>query len=218
MNGSIVFVCTANICRSVLMHYTFLNSMPTIGELDVTSAGVSAREGKSPCELALSLIPAGPARAVAGSHRSIPIDDSQLEADIIIVASRTERSALARRSPGARQKLFTLTEAVLLGRFALDQRPSRAMEIRNTQEYAQLLDANRGRIVIPRPKPKRWSLRSSDDVNLLDIPDAHHERHQVHERILKQVRSEITEFSSQLAAQAGLDDVNDLSRRRFEIA
>ncbi|QBE49124.1 hypothetical protein [Leucobacter triazinivorans] len=205
MRGSILFVCAANVCRSPLMQYTFLDSVADSEQWAVSSAGVSAREHAATCELGRAFVRSEPLRAAASAHRATPVDGAQLRADLIIVPSRSERAALARRAPDARWRLFTLSEAVLLGRHAaahrLHETALRAPEESRpgaVAQYAEMLDAHRGSLVIPRPRKQRRVLSRREAPHPLDIPDAHHRRRHAHAAVLRRVRAETAEFAAQL--------------------
>lgn len=198
MKGSILFVCTANICRSPLMQMSFLESVPNAADWNVTSAGISAREGSRMCELSSSLVRSDEARAGSEAHRSTQLDHAQLRTDLVIVASRAERSAIAQRSPAMRWRVFTLSEAVYLGRSIAPSYPGQQSQPGTVNQYAQLLDAQRGMLVLPRPRNQRRYLSSWEHPHPLDIPDGHHLRRRAHVQSLKRVRSEITELSTQI--------------------
>lgn len=63
---------------------------------------------------------------------------------------------------------------------------------------AELLDSQRGVIVIPRPARQRQVLRGRPDRSPLDVPDVHMKGHHAHLRMLKRVLAESTELASQL--------------------
>lgn len=203
MRGSILFVCTANVCRSPLMQYTFLSAAPDPGEWSVASAGVAAREGAPMCGIARALVRSEQERCSADAHRSAPLDDAGLQTDLVIAASRAERAALAQRSPEARWRVFTLSEAVLLGRYVETLEPCDATQPGTADQYAQLLDAQRGMLVIPRPQRQRRVLGLGERAHPLDIPDGHRRRRRAHTGALKRVRAEAAELSSQLASFRG---------------
>lgn len=199
MRGSILFVCAANVCRSPLMQYAFLDAVADADEWEVASAGVSAREGARVCRLALPLVRSEAARSLAEAHRSARVDEARLQADLVIVASRAERAALARRSPEARWRVFTLSEAVFLGRYASTRCPAEPAQPGTVTRYAQLLDEQRGMLVLPRPKKQRRFPGLWEQPHPLDIADGHHRRRRAHTSTLRRVRVEVAELSSQLA-------------------
>jgi len=180
------------------MHYAFVSATSEGGEWTVASAGTTPNLGAMPCELAVSLVPDASSQALAANHRSAPIQNEQLDADIIIAASRTERAELARLSPSVRPRLFTLSEAVLLGRHLQMHQPLESAGVNTVRGVAELLDSQRGVIVIPRPARQRQVLRGRPDRSPLDVPDVHMKGHHAHLRMLKRVLAESTELASQL--------------------
>lgn len=200
MNGSILFVCSANVCRSPLMQHAFLDSVAHADDWSVASAGVSAREGTPPCDLAISYVRADKAYALAAAHRAVPLDRDLLQAKLVIVASRAERAAIAQHSPELRWRVFTLSEAVYLGRSAAPRYPGERARPGTLEQYAQLLDSHRGMLVLPRPRNQRRYLSNWEQPHPLDIPDGHHLRRRAHTNTLKRVRAEITEFATQLSS------------------
>lgn len=200
---SILFVCAANVCRSPLMQYGFQQAIAGAVDIAVGSAGVSARGGASMCELARTFVTSTEARAAAGDHLARPVDESMLQADLIIVASRAERGALAQLDAGARSRMFTLTEAVLLGRQIPRASSSGDTSSSSLASYAELLDGQRGMVTIPRPaRPRRYA-PMVQAANPLDLPDGHQRRRGKHVRVLRRIGSEIEEFSSQVLRHHG---------------
>ena len=201
MTGSVLFVCAANVCRSPLMRYTFLGSTAR-DDWSAVSAGISARPGAAMCDLARSAVRDPAAAALASEHRSASVDEAFAAPgpapDLVIVASRAERAALATRDPDLRTRLFTLSEAVLLGRIVAAQQDGGPVDDASLSAYAQLLDAQRGVLVFPRPPRRRpWSGGASAE-HPLDIPDAHHRRRGPHTATLKRVSAETEEFAALL--------------------
>ncbi|GAA2177907.1 hypothetical protein GCM10009847_05840 [Leucobacter tardus] len=201
MTGSVLFVCAANVCRSPLMRYTFLGSTAR-DDWAAASAGISARPGAAMCDLARSAVRDPAAAALAAEHRSASVDEAFAAPgpapDLVIVASRAERAALATRDPDLRPRLFTLSEAVLLGRIVAARQNDGLAVDTSRGAYARLLDAQRGMLVVPRPPRRRpWSGGASTG-HPLDIPDDHHRRRGPHMATLKRVRAETEEFASQV--------------------
>lgn len=194
MNESILFACTANICRSPLMHYTFASEVDRSRPLTIRSAGTTAQIGSTMCATALSLVPSR-SRDLAAKHMSSSVEDIPLDASLVIVASRTERAVIARAFPEVRPRLFTLTEAVLLGRFALSKPKPGASPDESMSLFAQLIDAQRGMITIPR-NDKRGGTLFFSRAHPFDIPDAHHSNRFAHRNALKRLRAEAVELAT----------------------
>lgn len=199
---SILFVCAANVCRSPLMQYGFQQAIAGASDITVGSAGVSARDGASMCDLARTFLTSAEALAVAGDHAARAVDESMLQSDLIVVASRAERGALAQLDPEVRSRVFTLTEAVLLGRSILSSgatAPSSSLE-----DYAVLLDGQRGMVTIPRPaRPRRYAPIVAS-TNPLDLPDGHQRRRGKHRQVLRRIDAEIDELASQVLRRRGV--------------
>jgi len=111
---TIVFVCTANICRSPMAAALMRKHLAALGlsnEIEVKSAGVWAREGSSASE--------GSATVLArqgislSDHRSQPMTAQLLEqADIVLVMEEEHRRSLFYLEPKHLRKVFLLTEMV----------------------------------------------------------------------------------------------------------
>ena len=200
MTGSVLFVCAANVCRSPLMRYTFLGSTAR-DDWAAASAGISARPGAAMCDLARSAVRDPLAAALAAEHRSASVDEAFAAPgpapDLVIVASRAERAALATRDPDLRARLFTLSEAVLLGRIVAAQQDGGPEVDTSPGAYARVLDGQRGMLVFPRP-PRRRPLGGASAGHPLDIPDEHHRRRGPPTATLKRVRAEAAEFAAQV--------------------
>ena len=122
----VLVVCTANICRSPagerLLRAGLAGAGVTAADVDVTSAGVNAVDGRPPCDLSLALSGEFAARTVhqvppgvLSSHRSRRLTVEHLTAaDVVLTADRGHRAAVARLLPSARTRTFTLTEAARL--------------------------------------------------------------------------------------------------------
>lgn len=193
MRGSILFVCAANVCRSPLMQYTFAGNVADRDQWSISSAGISPHSGRVMCEASRTLVPSTVSE-LAVEHRSQPVSEELLTADLVIVASRAERSAVARRSPGVRDRLFTLSEAVILGRSAVVSAPPVETASTPVARFATLLEMQRGTITLPRSRPQRRILSASKSAHPLDIRDGHVLGRAIHRGTLKRVVSETDEL------------------------
>lgn len=111
---TIVFVCTANICRSPMAAALMRQQLAALGlsdEIEVQSAGVWARAGSSASD--------GSAMVLArqgislNDHRSQPMTAQLLErADIVLVMEEDHRRSLFYLEPKHLRKVFLLTEMV----------------------------------------------------------------------------------------------------------
>ncbi len=109
---TILFVCTANICRSPMAAALTRRRIAEMGlsdQVDVRSAGVRARTGDEACEGAATVLAS---RDIPlGEHLSRPMTDKLLQqADIVLVMEEEHRRSLFYLNPKYLGKVFLLTE------------------------------------------------------------------------------------------------------------
>lgn len=112
--NTILFVCTANICRSPMAAALMRQRIASLGlsdQVQVLSAGVWATDGRPASELAIATL-AGRGIALE-DHRSQPISIPLLEqADIVLVMEEAHRQSLFHLAPQYLSKVFLLSELV----------------------------------------------------------------------------------------------------------
>jgi protein-tyrosine phosphatase len=175
----VLFVCAANVCRSPFAEFTTWLRFHEHGVRQpwtLLSAGTKARQGMRMCAdvaAAAANLPGGP--EFAQSHRSRPLDAELVDhAGLILVSSQQERSGVARISPSARARTFTMVEAALLAESAV-ARGMTLPEGTGLSEVSGTLHRNRGAIV-NQARPTLGRLlgrRVVDRPTGLDIPDVH---------------------------------------------
>lgn len=105
----VLFVCTANICRSVSAAQLLREAVslqPDRHDVEVLSAGTATVAGMPGCREAPAL------RDVWADHRSRQLDLSLVEvADLVLVAARDHRAAVISLAPQARARIFTIKQA-----------------------------------------------------------------------------------------------------------
>ena len=105
----ILTVCSGNLCRSPIAEQVLRAGLSDIPEIQVASAGTMAVNGDPMPEQAARLsirLGGDPLR-----HTARLIDESLIsQADLILVAAREHRSAVASMLPRANRKTFTLRE------------------------------------------------------------------------------------------------------------
>lgn len=105
----ILFVCTANICRSAsaaMLLNDALADMPELADVQALSAGTRAIPGAPGCRYAPAL--AGRADA----HHARELDrDLVASADLILAAARDHRPAVFALDPTARDRTLTIRQA-----------------------------------------------------------------------------------------------------------
>ncbi|MGO1488730.1 MAG: hypothetical protein ACTHWA_09255 [Arachnia sp.] len=203
MTHTVLFVCYMNVCRSPLMQWTFLDSLPERDQptFEVFSRGVDASPDQAICEVSAPMMwGSETGREFTRSHKSARLRPSDLiSPGLIIVATRSEASILSRHAPQLRCLTFTLREANLLG-----ARPTSAAEhafILKTEEaeegplplhgFPHLLNRRRGTIALPKPKSRRQRR-----IDPFDVPDAHLGRPSTHGKVLREVRAETKDLVS----------------------
>lgn len=206
MGHAVLFVCTANVCRSPLMAFEFDQAVQASSHGDewvVTSGGIDVNRPAQICERSAELIASEPqGKEFAASHVSTAVEGDNLdEHELIITASRAERAALARIQPSLRARTFTLREAVGLGKTRVTpaeiQRASRRSEPEQVLGlYAAVLNGRRGTVSFPPPPALRLPWRPVIDPQ--DIPDVHHAELKQHVGTLKELRAAVGALHGQI--------------------
>lgn len=113
----ILYVCTANICRSPSSEFLMREGTVALGVPDVEtrSAGVRALSGMPGCDLAPAL------GARSSSHRSRPMDEQALQwADLVLTAERAHIARVVDLEPSKRPQTFTILQAGRIARWLLN--------------------------------------------------------------------------------------------------
>ncbi len=156
---TILVVCTGNICRSPLAEQLLRAQFAARGiKVTITSAGTGAVEGLPMDETSASL-----SRELGGKpdgFSSTLLRASLIaNADLILTATREQRSDVARLLPRAAPNTFTLNELARKIRdiplIAAEEYPARADD--TARSIAKQLTAMRG-LTAPAPQP------SADDI------------------------------------------------------
>lgn len=209
MTHRLIFVCEANICRSPLMELV-LRAQGDAAGWQISSAGTRVgTAGNRMCVTSAEIAEAsGDAETpiLAAGHRSEAIDAEALRtADLILTASRAERSAVAAAAPEARSRAFTLREAIHLGAEPVDAREfeiiaefdADAASTTGLARYAEALHARRGFTAPPKTNRTLFGRRRR---NPFDIADAHHDSAREHRAMLTSTSAEVGQFLRQAAA------------------
>ena len=192
----VLFVCLANVCRSPMM--AFLTQRALLEhDLDpqwqLRSAGVGATDGQVMCPDAAEAIAGEPAgEEFARRHRSRAVSAPDVEgAGLVLVASRHERSAVARLSAGARHRTFTMVEAALLSQRAADRGGSlgRFPSELGLEGVVALMHAQRGTLKQGHPDLVGGRLRAPVRRRAwLDVPDVHTGEVRSHRPVFESLR------------------------------
>jgi protein-tyrosine phosphatase len=108
----LLFVCTANICRSPIAEGLMSDRLRRAGmggELEVGSAGTRAGKGNAPPPAAIELLRLRGVNLAA--HRSRPVSVELVEAsELIVVMEEEQRQSLFHLAPDALARVFLLSE------------------------------------------------------------------------------------------------------------
>lgn len=110
LKGSILLVCSGNICRSpaaMALLAEALHGLP----VEIESAGLQARAGMPIEPRMLAALGDRLPASVATAFRSRPLSLEMLEgADLVLTATRSQRSDVVRLAPAVIRRTFTLLE------------------------------------------------------------------------------------------------------------
>jgi protein-tyrosine-phosphatase len=105
----VLYVCTANICRSASAQQLLREAVaaePGLAGIEVRSAGTAAVVGAPGCSIAPALA------GHASVHRSQQVSGELVAwADLILAAARDHRPAIAELEPRSRVRTFTIRQA-----------------------------------------------------------------------------------------------------------
>ncbi len=114
----ILYVCTANICRSASAEQLLRGAIagaPQLVGVEVRSAGTAAMVGSPGCSIAPAM------QGHAGDHRSQPLTAELVAwADLILPAARDHRSAIVDLDPRSRARTFTVRQAGRIADWLVD--------------------------------------------------------------------------------------------------
>ena len=114
----ILYVCTANICRSASAQQLLREAVaadPGLAGIEVRSAGTAALVGAPGCSVAPALL------GHAADHRSQQLTGELVAwADLILVAARDHRPSIAELEPRSRARTFTVRQAGRIADWIVD--------------------------------------------------------------------------------------------------
>ncbi len=114
----VLYVCTANICRSPSAQQVLraaVADVPQLAGIEVASAGTAARLGAPGCTAAPALA------RYAHDHQSQPLTAELLAwADLVLPAAREQRSTILGLAPTSRTRTFTIRQAGRIADWLVD--------------------------------------------------------------------------------------------------
>ena len=188
----LLFVCRANVCRSVLAE-RLASAHLGRRRFPIRSAGLAARgTGADPCQLVTSRLGALGLSEEHSAGAQLATVADLAGADLILVATTDQRSEVARRCLSSRSRTFTLLEAARLTRLhGLE-------DVSSLAQFAARL--NLLRTTTPPPKPLPRSLWRPAAQDPLDILDGHLGSAREHHRTVTQVENAVEELLNALSA------------------
>jgi protein-tyrosine-phosphatase len=199
---SVLFICTANQCRSPIAEH-LLRSEVALRDLSwsVASAGLEARPGQDMHPSAARILDRRGIDASGWTSRRVG-PEMLAQADLILTATEAHRGAVARLSPGAMARTFTLLQFAYL--------------IRSSHSAAGVPGTDPGRSLIGRAGSARGNLqplppRSRD---LADPMGHSFSRFRKCAATIDQALSEV--LAGQPAVASALPVTNDVHRRAAE--
>lgn len=198
-HDGVLVVCAANVCRSPMAAFALRCRFAAVPELvgtAVRSAGVRVAETLPACPDVARFRPGREWQRLADVHRSRPLGGSELRsASLVLAASRDVRSAVVAIAPDQRARVFTLREAVWLGRgYVGDARLEGTAAVEAFQRH---IDGMRG--LRPPPAHRRGSLWGRGAEHPLDIRDAHGSRGASHREALRSAFDAALEIADLIA-------------------
>ncbi|OMH31365.1 hypothetical protein [Tersicoccus sp. Bi-70] len=195
--GTVLVVCTANVCRS---RYAAALLAPRV-PWPVRSAGVQARDGAVLCSLAAhrldddhrALESAGPGgRRLRHEHLA--------GAGLVLTARRAQRAAVVRMLPEARSRTFTLREFALL----VEQFPHALNG--DLPGAVAALDRLRPRLAVPNARVRLMDRVTGAGpaaaLSALDVEDGHVHGGRRHRRALDEIEAASRRIGDALALLA----------------
>lgn len=106
--GSILVVCTGNVCRSPYIHLRLAEALNDLG-IDVSSAGTGALVGRPVDPGSAALLDAAHVDSSAFRARQLTAQLVQ-DADLVLTATHSHRRQVVQEVPAALRKTFALTD------------------------------------------------------------------------------------------------------------
>jgi protein-tyrosine phosphatase len=180
IRGTLLVVCTANVCRSPLAARLLADALP---DAAVTSAGVQALADAPMCAVSASVLPEGDVVEHVARQLSAGLVRS---ADLVLTMEREQRSAAVRLAPGTQSSVFTLREAAALAGGLVDRGAPLPQDLRS---LAAALHGLRGLVPVQAVEPpkRRWWSRPAEPEDPLTIVDGHGRSDAVHLAAAEQV-------------------------------
>ena len=206
----VLYVCTANICRSPSAEFLLRDGAQALNVPDVVvgSAGVRALTGTPGCDLA----PAMGSRS--SKHSSRPLDESVVAwADLVLTAERAHMGHVIDLDPSKRSATFTMLQAGRIaswllhmemvqagrGRAAVGPDWRHRFAVDDPRGQVSALDGNRDAWVLEELDAARGLAGSGGD----DIADPHVDGSELHPGVYRQIWDATNALVTFLQAASG---------------
>ena len=203
MPGTVLVVCTANVCRSPLAAEVLQEGFAHAAFQDVTvlSAGTRASEGQPACAVSIERLGAASSEPLA-AHRSRRLtSDLVSEADLVITMEREQRSIAVQAAPGSQTKVFALREVEAL----LPHLRPQTAPVLDVAALAAALHAVRGMepLLPDLARRRRWWSRAVEPIDPMTLLDGHGMAREQHVAAVDAVLDAARTTSARLAAAFG---------------
>ena len=198
--GGIVLVCAANVCRSPMGELALRSRFqhrPGLDSVLVESAGVRVGESRPICPDVAGFQDDELWHRLASDHRARALaPETVRHAALVLVASRELRAAVVAAVPERRKIVFTVLEAVWLGRGYVAEAGIGGNDA--VTAFQRHLDGMRGLRQLPaRAHRVRW--RRGQRADPLDIEDGHNRRGSAHQETMRAVFAGTQELAELIA-------------------
>lgn len=198
--GGILLVCAGNVCRSPLAALTLRRCFARLAgyeSIAVVSAGVRVEHALPVCADVGSLRDDDSWQRLAAAHRARQLEPGDVQrASLVLTASRGIRSSVVEAAPDRRHTVFTLREAVWLGRGYRNDTERGSGEA--VVAFQRHLDGMRG--LRPLPRRARWLPWQRAAADPFDIQDGHNLRGTLHRATLRAVFDGAEEIAGLITA------------------
>ena len=183
---SVLMVCTANECRSVIGHEALEKTEAAV-HLAVHSAGTEANEGSPRCEYTKL-------GAKNADHTSTHIESVELNnVDLILTMEKKHSSKIAQLAPSVRSKTFTLPQAVSLTSAVAQSLTEKSQEFdaQLPADWTSRTELSRLQWLVSEMNEARGYVHLDNE----EIPDAHGNKAAEHGFVLPAVANAVGLFS-----------------------
>lgn len=179
--GTVLVVDGSGVCRAPIVQFMLRERFARSGRLEtapVESRGLTARPGATMCEGGASRLGfSGAAIGFFGAYRALPLSVADIaNADLVLTAERSQRSAVVRMLPGTQAWVFTWKEALVLASVLVDRRRTGSLAApTDVRGMAAAMHGARGTVPLIEPPvrtgPFHW--RRGAETDPLTVESGH---------------------------------------------